>query len=59
MTKILIFGIIWLEVIFISSIWRFLKRLILKLFRIIVFDFKKEFLEKEEKEKNEKQKRRL
>lgn len=59
MTKILIFGIIWLEVIFISSFWRFLKRLFLKLFRIIIFDFKKEFFEKEEKEKNEKQKRRL
>lgn len=59
MTKILIFGIIWLEVIFISSFWAFLKRLLLKLFRIIVFDFKKEFSEKEEKEKNEKQKRRL
>ena len=43
---------------FISSLWLYLKRLLCKIIRFIILDFKKEILEEEKKEKNEKSERK-
>ena len=40
------------------SLWLYLKRLLRKITRFIILDFKKEILEEEEKEKNEETKRK-
>lgn len=43
---------------FISSLWLYLKRLLRKIIRFIILDFKKEILEEDQKEKNEKSERK-